>query len=60
MKNYLIQRFLPMWAKETVLRENRELQRKNRELTARVRELESYIRGVHAGKPKIIIRGGNP
>ena len=54
----LIDRYLPMWAKETVLRENRALQEKNRALSARVRELESYIRGVHAGKPKIIIRGG--
>ena len=58
MKGWLIDQFLPMWAKETVLRDNRALRRENRQLTARVRELESYIRGVKAASPKIIIRGG--
>ena len=58
MKGWLIDHFLPMWAKETVLRDNRALRRENRQLTARVRELESYIRGVKAVTPKIIIRGG--
>ena len=58
MKNYLLQRFLPMWAKETVLRENRALRRENRLLNARVRELESYIRGLRRGSPRIIIQKG--
>lgn len=59
MKRWLIDRFLPMWAKETVLRDNRALYRENRRLSARIRELESYIRGVKAVAPKVIIRGGD-
>ena len=47
MKNWLIQRFLPLWAKETVLRENRELREEIARLRSNVRELESYIRGMH-------------
>lgn len=49
MKRWLIERFLPMWAKETVLFDNRCLQRENRQLSQRLRELESYIRGLHRG-----------
>ena len=59
MKRWLIDRFLPMWAKETVLRDNRALYRENRRLSARIRELESFVRGVKAATPKVIIRGGN-
>ena len=58
MKRWLIDRFLPMWAKETVLRDNRALYRENRRLSARIRELESFVRGVRAATPKVIIRGG--
>ena len=58
MKRWLIDRFLPMWAKETVLRDNRALYRENRRLSARVRELESFARGVKAATPNVIIRGG--
>ena len=49
MKKWLVERFLPMWAKQTVLQENRSLQRENMALQAKVRELESYIRGLHRG-----------
>lgn len=59
MKHWLIDRYLPMWAKETVLRDNRALRRENRQLSARIRELESYIRGMKAIAPKVIMRGGN-
>ena len=52
MKNWLCQRFLPMWAKETVLRENRQLQQENARLTAKLREKEAYIRGIHKGLRK--------
>ena len=58
MKKWLIQRFLPIWAKETVLRENRALQKENRQLNDRIRLLESYIRGLHRGSRKIVIQGG--
>ena len=49
MKKWFLERFLPMWAKETVLFDNRCLQRENRQLSQRIRELESYIRGLHRG-----------
>ena len=49
MKKWLIERFLPMWAKELVLAENRRLQRENEALQSRIRELNCYIRGLHRG-----------
>ena len=52
MKNWLIERFLPMWAKQTLLVENRELYRQKELLAHKVRELESYIRGIHKGLGK--------
>ena len=49
MKKWLLERFLPMWAKETVLADNRALQRKNRALQQGNRELCAYIRGLERG-----------
>ena len=49
MKNYLVNKFLPMWAKETVLRENRQLWRENDALRQKISEMECYIRGLHRG-----------
>lgn len=49
MKKWLLERFLPMWAKETVLRDNRLLRAENKLLQEKVNELESYIRGIHTG-----------
>ena len=49
MKKWLIERFLPMWAKETVLSDNRRLQRENAAQQQKIRELEVYIQGMHAG-----------
>ena len=49
MKKWLIERFLPMWAKETVLRENRRLLRENRQLRRETETLRCYIRGLHVG-----------
>ena len=49
MRKWLITRFLPMWAKETVLRDNRQLRLENEALLQKVRELEHYIRGIHTG-----------
>ncbi len=58
MKNWLVMRFLPMWAKETVYRENRRLRAENRQLSRQVRELEIYIRGMQRVCPRVIIRTG--
>ena len=49
MKNWFLEHFLPMWAKETVLKDNHRLMRRNRELTRENDCLRSYIRGLHTG-----------
>lgn len=49
MKKWFQERFLPMWAKESVLRDNRLLLQQNQALSQRVKELKAYIRGMQAG-----------
>ena len=49
MRKWLTKHFLPMWAKETVLRDNKSLKEENELLRQKIRELESYIQGVHLG-----------
>ena len=49
MGNWLTQKFLPLWAQDTVLRDNRNLRAENEALRKKVKELESYIQGVHLG-----------
>lgn len=49
MKKWLTEKFLPLWAKETVLRDNRQLREENRMLLAKIAEQENYIRGIHMG-----------
>ena len=49
MKRWFLERFLPMWAKETVFADNRQLRRENRQLLQKVKLLESYIDGLQAG-----------
>lgn len=48
MKKWLVERFLPMWAKQTVLSDNQRLQVQNQRLQQQVDQLESYIRGMKA------------
>ena len=49
MKKWLMNNFLPIWAKETVLWENRQLRQENRALKEKVRELEAYALGLRTG-----------
>lgn len=49
MKKWLTNNFLPLWAKETVLRDNKNLRAENELLRRKVSELEHYIRGIHLG-----------
>lgn len=49
MKKWMIRHFLPMWAKETVLADNRMLQQENRKLKQLLQEREAYIRGLEMG-----------
>ena len=49
MKHWLQENFLPMWAKETVLRDNRQLKRELRRLRQENKELLAYVRGLETG-----------
>ena len=49
MKDWLQNRFLPMWAKETVLWDNRRLERENVKLQQKIEQLEAYLRGMQMG-----------
>lgn len=63
MKKWFLERFLPMWAKETVMADNRQLFRENRRLQQENERLKAYIHGIQLGqraaKPvRIYQRGG--
>ena len=49
MKKWLTEKFLPLWAKETVLRDNKLLREENAVLQQKINEMECYIRGLHRG-----------
>ena len=49
MKKWFLEHFLPMWAKETVLKDNRALYRKNRLLREEIARQQAYIRGLEMG-----------
>ena len=49
MKKWLCDHFLPMWAKETVLAENRRLRKENEKLSQLVEQKEAYIQGLQLG-----------
>lgn len=63
MKKWLQNRFLPMWAKETLLADKRRLEQENKLLQRKIMELEAYVEGMRAGlragkRISIINRGG--
>ena len=62
MKKWLIDGVLPMWAKQTVLADNRLLTKEIRTLRKENRELKAYLqgleRGIRAGKRVQIYNGG--
>ena len=49
MKKWFLETFLPMWAKETVLRDNRALARSLRDERQENARLQAYIRGLEKG-----------
>ena len=52
MKKWFLERFLPRWAKETVLQDNRRLARRIREMEQETQRLNAYIRGLEKGLRK--------
>ena len=48
-KKWLVDHFLPMWAKETVLRENRNLRLECEELKHKLEIQRAYIGGIESG-----------
>ena len=61
MKRWLMEHFLPMWAKESVLRDNRALKRQVRQLEQQIKLRDAYIRGLESGLRvvKRVQKGGN-
>lgn len=49
MKKWLIDNFLPMWAKETVLSDYRRLKRENKILEQEMNYMRAYIDGLESG-----------
>ena len=47
MKKWLLERFLPMWAKETLWKDYRALRRENARLRRQILQKEAYIKGLH-------------
>ena len=53
MKKWLIEGFLPMWAKQTVYRDNRRLAKKLEEMHRENDRLRAYIKGLEKGIQKL-------
>lgn len=61
IKRWLIERILPVWAREQLLAEIRQLEEKNLQQRTEIRQLEAYIDGLEAGiksQRRIIINNG--
>lgn len=60
-RKWLIEVFLPTWAKESVVKENDALREQNRKLSDEINRLNAYIDGLEAGiraQRRIIINTG--
>ena len=62
MKKWLVENFLPMWAKETVLEELKKERREKEKLQQENARLEIYIRGLETGiraQRRVVIYSGS-
>lgn len=60
-KTWLLERFLPAWAKDSVYRENKLLRAKLDERVREIRELNAYIDGLETAlrsTRRIVIQNG--
>ena len=48
-KTWLYDRFLPIWAKETLMEDNKRLLNANQELSQEIQRLQAYIDGLERG-----------
>ena len=53
IKQWLYERFLPMWAKETLLADYRRLTKENEALLLQLAEKDAYIDGLQTGMKAI-------
>lgn len=61
LKRWMIERFLPVYLREELLRENKQLQEKIREQEMHIKQLNAYIDGLEAGiktQRRIVINAG--
>lgn len=61
LRSWLIDKFLPAWAKDSVLEENRRLQSEIVRLQAIIAERDAYIEGLERGirnQRRVIINTG--
>lgn len=49
IKEWLINKFLPAWAKDSLYKENQALKEKNAELRSEIQRLNAYIDGLETG-----------
>ena len=58
IRQWLIDRFLPVWAKESVVKENERLRQRLAEKETEIKRLKAYIEGLETGirsQRKIVI-----
>lgn len=61
LRAWLLERFLPAWAKDSVMRENQKLRKKMDEQDQEIRELNAYIDGLETGMRamrRVVIQNG--
>ena len=60
LRKWLLERFLPAWAKDSVCRENQALREKLAQQEQEIRELNAFLDGVETAlrKQRIVIQMG--